>query len=53
VSTLVHEFRQAGTYIAPWSGRNDRGEFARNGVYFVRLTGPDRRTVTSKIVLAR
>lgn len=53
VSTLVHEFQQAGTHLASWSGRNARGEFVRNGVYFLRLTGPDRRTVTSKVVLAR
>ena len=53
VSTLAHEFHLAGAYTATWSGRNDRGEFARNGVYFVRLTGPDRHTVTSKLVLAR
>ena len=53
VSTLVREFHLAGSYVATWNGRDDRGELSRNGVYFVRLTGPDRRSVTSKLVLAR
>jgi len=53
VSTLVHDFREAGAYVAPWNGRDVRGNRVGNGIYFVRLTGPDRRTFTSKIVLSR
>jgi len=53
VKTLASDFREAGTYLAEWSGRDERGSLCRNGVYFVRLTGPDRRAVTSKLVLAR
>jgi hypothetical protein len=53
VRTLLHEFQPAGTHFATWAGRDERGEICRNGVYFVRLTGPDRRSVTSKLVLAR
>ncbi len=53
VKTLVNDFREAGTYLAAWSGRDEGGSLCRNGVYFLRLVGSDRRAVTSKVVLAR
>ena len=53
VRTLTRDFREAGSYVATWSGRDDRGDLVRNGIYFLRLRGPDQRTVTTKIVLSR
>jgi len=53
VATLVHEFRGAGSYGATWNGRDDRDQLSRNGVYFVRLTAPDRRVFTRKLTLSR
>lgn len=53
VATLLHEFRPAGTHAAAWSGRNDRGQRCVSSVYFVRLTSPDQRVITKKVVLDR
>jgi hypothetical protein len=53
VATLMHEFREAGTHQSFWSGRTDGGQPLRNSVYFVRLSSPDRRSITRKIILER
>lgn len=53
VRTLVHEFREAGTHLESWNGRDARGALVNNGVYFIRLTDPDHRAITSKVVLSR
>jgi hypothetical protein len=53
VATLLHEFRPAGSHAAAWTGRNDRGERCVSSVYFVRLTSPDQRVITKKVVLDR
>ena len=36
--TLVDEHRSAGTHVATWNGRDDRGAETAAGVYFYRLT---------------
>jgi hypothetical protein len=53
VRTAMHEFREAGTHGAYWDGRADDHTFARNGVYLIRLSAPDGRKSSQKIVLAR
>jgi len=53
VRTVLHEFREAGTHASFWDGRGDDRTFAKNGVYFIRLTGPDGRKAAQKVVLAR
>jgi hypothetical protein len=53
VRTAFHEFREAGSHATQWDGRGDDRMFARNGVYLVRLTGPDGRRSSQKVVLAR
>jgi hypothetical protein len=53
VATVLHEFRNAGTYGLTWNGRDDLGLLARNGLYFVRLISPDRQTLSQKLVLSR
>ena len=53
VRTALHEFREAGSHASFWDGRNDDRMYLKNGVYFIRLTGPDGRKAARKIVLAR
>ncbi|HEY2954563.1 MAG TPA: choice-of-anchor V domain-containing protein [Candidatus Eisenbacteria bacterium] len=53
VRSLLHEFRVAGSHGWFWDGRRDDRTYARNGVYFIRLTAPDGRRVAQKVVLAR
>lgn len=53
VRTLKHEFLDAGRHTATWSGRDDRGQWCPNGVYFIRLFSPEPRTSTRKLVLSR
>ena len=53
VRSVLHEFREAGTYGSFWDGRRDDRQFAKNGVYLIRLRAPDGRRVSQKIVLAR
>jgi len=53
VRTAFHEFREAGTHASFWDGRGEDRMFAKNGVYLIRLTGPDGRKSSQKVVLAR
>jgi hypothetical protein len=53
VRTALHEFREAGTHAAFWDGRGDDRQFVKNGVYLIRLSAPDGRRSSQKIVLAR
>ena len=53
VRTALREFREAGSHASFWDGRGDDRMFVKNGVYFIRLIGPDGRTAAQKIVLAR
>jgi len=50
VCTLVSEMREAGEYNVTWDGRDDNGNAAVAGVYYVRLITPQgrfTRTVTN------
>lgn len=51
--TALHEFREAGSHGAFWDGRGDDGQFLKNGVYLIRLSAPDGRRSSQKVVLAR
>ncbi|MGH2667730.1 MAG: T9SS type A sorting domain-containing protein, partial [bacterium] len=53
IRTIMHEFREAGPHGTFWDGRADDRSFARNGVYLIRLKGPDGGKVSRKIVLSR
>jgi hypothetical protein len=54
VRSLVSEYREAGTWNWSWDGRDTNGAFAKNGLYFIRLTSPgETRPLTRKITLAR
>lgn len=53
VRTAFHEFREAGSHGTYWDGRTDDHQFVKNGVYLVRLTGPDGRRSAQKVVLSR
>lgn len=54
VRTLATGYRPVGTHASTWDGRREGGIWARNGVYFLRLTAPDLRVpFTRKIVLSR
>jgi hypothetical protein len=53
VRTALHEFREAGTHGAFWDGRGDDRQFVKNGVYLIRLSAPDGRRSSQKVVLAR
>ncbi len=41
VRVLANDTRAAGTYRLAWDGRDDRGNAARAGVFFARLTTAD------------
>ncbi len=53
VRTILREFREAGTHASFWDGKGDNRTYMRNGVYFIRLTPPDGRRISRKVVLAR
>jgi hypothetical protein len=42
VATLAHGTYDPGTYDLSWNGRNDRGEAAGAGIYFIRCYARDR-----------
>jgi hypothetical protein len=52
VATLVNGPVEAGTREVRWNGRTDRGDPARDGIYFVRCQSGDR-IVSQKIALMR
>jgi flagellar hook assembly protein FlgD len=52
VRVLMDEVRDAGLQYAYWDGRNAFGAAASSGVYFYRVTTPERRA-TGKMVLLR
>ena len=53
VRTAMHEFREAGSHGSTWDGRGDDRQFVKNGVYLIRLSAPDGRRSSQKVVLAR
>ena len=53
VRSIMHEFREAGTHGSTWDGRMQSGQFARNGLYFLRLRTPEGRMLSQRITLAR
>ncbi len=52
VSTLVNEFRSAGTYSAVWSGTNKNGNAMPSGIYLVKMDTPNE-VLTQKITLLK
>jgi hypothetical protein len=52
VSDLESGVRTAGRHEVTWDGRDDGGQTAANGVYFVRLETA-RESRVSKLVLMR
>ncbi len=52
VASLVHESRRPGTYVAYWSGLDDKGRAAASGIYFARLEVGDA-TIARKLVLLK
>lgn len=52
VSTLVDEEQSPNWYSVFWDGRNERGSNVASGVYFYRLTVPER-SVTRKMIVMR
>ena len=53
VRTVFHEFREAGSHGSTWDGRAEDHSFVQNGVYLIRLSSPDGRKSSQKVVLAR
>ncbi|MCK4511208.1 T9SS type A sorting domain-containing protein, partial [bacterium] len=52
VRTVDDSFREAGSHLVPWDGKNGNGDAVASGVYFVRLeTAGDSRI--RKVVLLR
>jgi len=51
VRRLVDGQLPAGTHLAVWDGRNDAGEAAAAGIYFVRLQGGDREQAERVVYL--
>jgi hypothetical protein len=52
VRTLVDELKPAGDHRVTWDGRNDRGQLAASGVYFLRLSSAGQHR-TQKLVLVK
>lgn len=42
VRTLLHEDLELGPHAVVWQGRDERGSAVASGVYFVRMTTPDK-----------
>ena len=52
VATLINEYQSAGTHDVRWDGRNQRGDFVGNGLYFYQLkTGTFEQT--RKMIILR
>jgi hypothetical protein len=41
VSTLVDDYRQAGSYTVTWNGHDGREQPVASGVYFYRIVAGD------------
>jgi hypothetical protein len=52
VRVLVDRYTRAGVHVATWDGRDDRGERAASGVYFVQLRAAGNQ-LTTKVVLLK
>jgi hypothetical protein len=52
VKTLVNETKEAGTYSAPWDGRDESGNSLASGIYFYRLK-TENFDKTMKMVLMK
>jgi hypothetical protein len=52
IRSLARGQTPAGTYEKTWDGRDDAGERVTSGLYFLRLTTPDR-TLTKRVTLLR
>jgi hypothetical protein len=52
VRTVVDEIQNPGPHAVEWNGRDSRGEPTANGVYFYRLTTPER-SLTRRMVVIR
>jgi hypothetical protein len=51
IRTVVNEFREPGEYRPVWDGRDDRGNRASAGVYYVRLEAAGRRFTHTLVYL--
>jgi flagellar hook assembly protein FlgD len=52
VRTLVDRMSSPGSFETTWDGRDDRGTELANGVYFLRVIGPEG-TTTRRITRVR
>ncbi len=52
VATLIRGYRQPGSYVKVWEGRNHSGQPVASGVYFYRLVAGDY-VKTRKMILLR
>ncbi len=53
VATVTEEPMVPGTYVARWSGRDDRGRPLASGVYFARLVVDRSTSLVRKLVLLK
>jgi flagellar hook assembly protein FlgD len=51
VAELLNGIEPAGQYSFAWNGRNTRGDFVGNGVYFMILQQPSGKKIRKVIVL--
>lgn len=52
MAQLIHNRREAGSYILNWDGRDTAGKSLATGVYVCRLQA-GHRTLSSKLLLLR
>lgn len=52
IATLVSDVQTAGSHVARWNGRNDRGELAASGMYLYQLRAGSM-VITRKMVLMK
>ncbi len=52
VRTLVNEFKNSGTYIVTWNGKDEYNSQVADGIYFYALETPKQK-FTKKLILTR
>lgn len=51
VATLLDEYRAAGSHSVLWNGRNAQGAHVASGLYLLKVTGPNLKSIEKIVVI--